>query len=90
MIVQAWERTLSSSATRNPVSRADMKIPIAIVLMLFGVVLLGFGMIASESLGQHVPQIYSRHTGYTALWMMGIGVVLSLAGLATLSVRKES
>jgi hypothetical protein len=63
---------------------------ISLALLVGGVVLVIFGISASQSLGSDISRFFTGSPTDKAIWMLIIGVVLSIVGLAGVSRGSKS
>lgn len=58
-----------------------------IALLVVGVVVLGFGFDARGSFSSDVSRAFNGAPSDRAMWLLGIGAFLTVAGIAALAVR---
>jgi hypothetical protein len=66
-----------------------MKTIISLVLLVGGILLIIFGINASESLGSDVSRFFNGAPTDKAIWMLIGGSVASIAGLSGLAFRSK-
>jgi hypothetical protein len=66
-----------------------MNKPIAIALLVGGLILLFFGINASESFGSDVSRTFTGSPTDKSVWMIVGGAVLSVVGLASLLMGRK-
>jgi hypothetical protein len=66
-----------------------MKTIISLVLLVGGILLIIFGINASESLGSDISRFFNGAPTDKAIWMLIGGSVASIAGLSGLAFRSK-
>ncbi len=66
-----------------------MKTIISLVLLVGGILLIIFGINASESLGSDISRFFNGAPTDKAIWMLIGGSVVSIAGLSGLAFRSK-
>ncbi len=66
-----------------------MRAPIAFALIAIGVILIVYGLSASDSFNSHVTRTFSGHPTDKAMWLLIIGAAAGVAGFATLTLRRH-
>lgn len=67
-----------------------MKSILSIALLAGGIVLIMFGVQASESVGSDIARFFTGSPTDKAVWMLIGGVVAAVAGLAGLALRPRA
>jgi hypothetical protein len=62
-----------------------MNKPLSLALLVGGVVLVIFGISASQSLGSDISRFFTGSPTDKAIWMLVVGVILCVTGLVGLS-----
>lgn len=66
-----------------------MKSPISLVLLVVGIMLIIFGISASDSLGSDLSRFFTGSPTDKAMWMLLGGVVATIAGLTGFSFKSK-
>lgn len=66
-----------------------MKSLIALVLLVGGIVLIIFGISASDSLGSDISRFFTGAPTDKAIWMLIGGAVATIAGLSGLTFKSK-
>ncbi|MCF7817660.1 MAG: DUF3185 family protein [Kiritimatiellales bacterium] len=66
-----------------------MKSSISLVLLVVGIMLIIFGISASDSLGSDLSRFFTGSPTDKAMWMLIGGVVCTVAGLAGVSFKSK-
>jgi hypothetical protein len=66
-----------------------MKTPISLVLLVVGIVLIVFGISASDSLGSDFSRLFTGAPTDKAIWMLLGGVAATIAGLTGFSFKSK-
>lgn len=61
-----------------------MNKPISLALLVGGLILLGFGFSASDSLGSSLSRFFTGNPTDRAIWMLLGGIIATVAGAAGL------
>ena len=62
---------------------------ISIAALIAGVVLIVFGINASNSAGSHISNFFTGAPTNKSIWLLIVGIVLAVAGLATAFRRSK-
>jgi hypothetical protein len=66
-----------------------MKTIISLMLLVGGILLIIFGIQASESLGSDISRFFSGAPTDKAIWMLIGGTVVTIAGLSGFTLRSK-
>jgi hypothetical protein len=66
-----------------------MKTPVSLVLLVIGIVLIIFGISASDSLGSDFSRLFTGAPTDKAVWMLLGGAAATIAGLTGFSFRTK-
>lgn len=66
-----------------------MRTPISLILLVGGIVLIIFGVSASDSLGSDISRFFTGSPTDKAIWMLIGGVAATIAGLTGVSFKTK-